>query len=508
MADSLLKLSGTSMLPTIVPLVSALMLVSSSSVLAQNIDEETSYKVRPQNESEFDNQSESFVRDWRDADPNHEDTEFGDQIYNEASTPTKLEILRLLSKDTPSMLVFMHALAMGIDIESVLKASVEYQPSKSRDLAGSAVNLLPLLPEKKTYLYSGYELEDLERDDERLPYSVEKVVEKFFDQRLVLRPYPDWFEGQYHFLASAAELKKLQAPQKDVRWYRSKSTEAVSRRPIFVSLYETTRSVLIDGEDRINEALKTNPNALLPVVFIFNRINERAIDELGYPPTIKGVQAAYADKGLLVTPVPEWQLGEYQLYGGLDEFYDIFTIPKEEDFEPERWQKLLDEAEDYSVTNTAFLFVVLSSGEEDNEISYAITEEQLYAAWDDPRTETAYPYVEPKGNAPVTLNNIMGKGLIFNRPDLIAALNALGVTQVPVTFYYLTSSRVKPFIKTPSSLIQAAIGAGAPPASFGGGGFGPPPPPVPPAPPPPPPPPPPPVPPEPPSASPPGLQAP
>ena len=105
------------------------------------------YKDRPVAESEFDHDSSAYVKDWRQATPidQYEDTEFGELLYNEASTPTKLEMLRLLSKDTPSILVFMTALSMGLDIESVLQASVNYQPNKSRDLASSAVTVLPLI---------------------------------------------------------------------------------------------------------------------------------------------------------------------------------------------------------------------------------------------------------------------------------------------------------------------------------------------------------------------------
>jgi len=187
---------------------------------------------------------------------------------------------------------------------------------------------------------------------------------------------------------------------------------------------------LIDGEERINEALAKDPNAVLPVVFIFNRLNERAIDQLGYSPTISGAQRAYSEKKLMLTPVPEWQLGEYHMYANMGEYYDLFDIPEEEDFEPEAWQRLLEEAEDYAVTNTAFLTVIVGGNNQDKDgtstASLAITEEQLYAAWDDPRSESAYPYVQPQDGEPVTFKNILGKGIIFNRPDLIAALNALG----------------------------------------------------------------------------------
>lgn len=443
---------------------------------AESVDE-VGYKITPSGESEFDNQSESFVKDWREADPDYEDTVFGDLIYNETSTSTKLELLRLLSKDTPSLMVFMHAISMGLDLGDMLQAAVKYDPSKGRDMAASAVNILPLMTETTNYLYSGYELDDLEREQESDPYSVSEVVEKFFESRLVLRPYPDWFDGQYHFLASAAELKELQTPQENFRWYRTKSTLEVDKRPIFVSLYEGTGSVLIDGEERITEALAANPDARLPVVFIFNRLNERSIDELGYPATLRGIQQAFAEKSLMITPTPEWQLGEYHIYAELDEIYDIFDLPEEEDYEPEAWDKLISEAEDYTVTNTSFLFVMLGSGEGNiDTTSLGDVNGELLAAWDDPRTEEAYPFVQPSNGDPVSIENIMGKGMIFNRPDLVAALRTLGVERVPASFYYIDSTRVKPFTKGPRALIQAAIGAGTPPGSFGGGGFETPPP--------------------------------
>ncbi len=447
-----------------------------------NYVDEDGYRIPSADESEFDNYSDSFVRDWRKADPEHEDTEFGEFMYNEASTPTKLEMLRLISKDTPSTAVLLHAVAMGVDIESILQASIKYEPGKAGDLSASAVSVLPVLSDAKEYRYGGYELEDLEREDESKPYRVSEVIEKFFDERQVLRPYPDWFDGQYHFLASAAELKSLQGLQKESRWYKTKSTRDVQKRPVFVSLYEATESVLIDGEDRIVEALADDPNAVLPVVFVFNRLRERSIDQLNYPKTLRGIQKAYTEKSLMLTPVPEWQLGEYHMYADVSEFYEIFDIPEEEDFEPEDWQKLLEEAEDYSVTNTSFLMVVLpNNGDRDRDqknkdndldVSFHHSSNLLYAAWDNPRTEAEFPYVAPSGGQAATLDNIMGKGLIFNRPDLLAALNALGVQKVPVSYYYVDSARVKPYVKGGRALLNSVQGVITKPTTPGGtGGF-------------------------------------
>lgn len=429
------------------------------------------YKPTAESESEFDNKADPLVKDWRAAGAGYRDTEFGENIYNEASIATKLEILRLLSKDTPSTIVFMHAISMGLGIEDVLQASVKYEPAKGRELAASAVSLLPLMPESDEYRYSSYELEDLERRGNNNVYAVNEVVENFFEGRKVLRPYPDWYQGQFHFMASAAELKALQAPKRNIGWYKTKAEQPSNKRPVFVSLYAANESVLIDSQGRIEAALKTDPNAKLPVVFIFNRSNERALDELGYPKTIRGVRDAYQENALMLTPAPEWQLGEYHLYASLDEIHELFDIPAEQDFEPEAWQKLISEAKQYSVADTSFLFVVTGSGKNDTA-RVTVNDGQLYAAWDNPRTEENYKYIESQDGLPVTLKNIMSKGVIFNRPDLIAALQALEVKEVPVVFYYIDGARVRPFNKSPRVLIQAAVGTGAPIGSFGAGSGG------------------------------------
>ena len=447
---------------------------------APNIDQE-GYLIRQDDVSEFNNYSESFVRDWREADPNHEDTEFGEFMYNEASTPTKLEMLRLISKDTPSISVLLHAVSMGVGIESIMQASSSFDPEGTGDMSASALSILPVLQDSKEYRYGGYELQDLERDNEAQPYKVQQVIERFFEERLVLRPYPDWFEGQYHFLASAKELDKLQADRKEVRWYKTKSTEDVEKRPVFVSLYEGSETVLIDGEERIKEALAEDADSVLPVVFIFNRLRERSVDQLDYPKTLRGIQQAYFEKSLMLTPVPEWQLGEYHMMIAISEFYEIFEIPEEDDFEAEAWLKLLNEAEDYAVNNTSFLVVVVSGDREekkeeeaDKQILSATLGLNLnqYAIWDDPRTEADFKYVTPGDGKPLSLENIMGKGMIFNRPDLLAALNALGVQKVPVSYYYVDSARVKPYVKGFKALLDASKNILPSPAvPVGGGGF-------------------------------------
>ena len=414
-------------------------------------------------------------------DSEYEDTEFGELLYNEASVPTRLEILSLLSKETPSVLVFMHALSMGLGIDDVLDAAVRYQPNKARDLTESAITLLPLLTESTEYLYSTFELEDIDKDDrinfdgnevevfdeDNETYSVRYIAKKFFEDRSVLVPYADWHDGQFHFEASATELFELSKKNSETKWYRNRSTNSDSNRPIFVSLYEFDSKVLVDNVSQIEKALAENGNdAKLPIVVVYNRTNERPIDQLGYPLTLRGVQKAYTENILMATPSPEWEKGEHHIIAQFEEIYEIFDIPEEDDFEPEHWQRLLLDAEKYNGTDPAFIVVVLpsASGNELSKIN-SYSNNQLLAAYRDPRIDESLPYVIPNNNEYNDENSnendrdneesfltIMAKGLVINRPDLIAGLNALGVTEVPIAFYYLDKARTKPFVRGPRVL--------------------------------------------------------
>ena len=159
---------------------------------------------------------------------------------------------------------------------------------------------MPLVDQSPKYSYSGYELDDIECDQE--PYFLAAdVLERFFDGLDVLKPQPDWLEGQFHFEASAQELQYLVEESlradgeedakvrfaansaSDIAWYlrTENATKEITRdRPIFVSLYEIDETVRIDGEARIIQALATDPSAKLPVVFVFNKIKEIALDQL------------------------------------------------------------------------------------------------------------------------------------------------------------------------------------------------------------------------------------
>jgi hypothetical protein len=482
-----------------------IMVVSSLALTAQT--DETGYRLTPPAESEFDNVRDSAAPppkpEVASGEQEYEDTEFGEFLYSEGSLATKLEMLRLLSKQTPPTQVFLHAISMGVGVDEMLRASASYSPGQARSLAVAAVSVLPLVDQSPKYNYSGYELEDIERDEEPI-YLASDVIERFFDDRSILRPQPDWLEGQIHFDARAQELWGLVSRNDSVAWYfrTDKATKELKQdRPVFISLYEIDKTVRIDGAERVMNALAVDPQATLPVVFIFNRVNEIALDQLtqaGYPTTVRGVRDAYVEKTLMLTPVPEWDVGEHHLQAELTELDELFDLPREEDFEPEYWQKLLTAARQYSVDDTSFLIVVMPNAnrdeldDEEREDNYSINFSSAFveqvASWDNPRSEEAFPYVEPgsDGNDDEKdqdrrneEGDFLGDGLILNRPDLIAALfhlrEELNITTVPVAFYYVDSARVKSFLRGPRALTAIVENVYGRPPGGGNGGFGPPP---------------------------------
>ena len=404
------------------------------------------------------------------------ETEYGELLYSEASVATRIELLSLLSKETPSILVFLHAVSMGLGVDDMLQAAAQYQPDKSRDFAESAISILPLLSEQRDFDSTEYDLEDLEKTGILKSYSVQNIVNRFFDNREVLRTNPDWLDGQYHFEAPVVELKQLNIVQGSTDWYYENNiitsdSESVDR-PILISLYEAGQSILIDDVTRIQRAPN---NSTLPILFIFNHQRERSIDEmvevLKYPRTIRGVQQAYGDHSLMVTPVPEWQIGDHHLQAEVTEIQQLFEIPEQQDFEPEHWQRLLNEARDYQTEKPSFLITILR-GNDSEKVAANINSNTQYAAYSDPRNESAFPYVN---DGDLSLGALLNKGLIINRPDLIAAIAALGqLNTVPVAFYYIDNARTKPYTLGPRALRTFATGIRPPTGLSGGnGGFGP-----------------------------------
>ncbi|MBT8114576.1 MAG: hypothetical protein KJP04_04305, partial [Arenicella sp.] len=328
----------------------------------------------------------------------YQDTEFGELLYNEASLPTKMEILRLLSKDTPSTMVFLHGLSMGLGIDDIVQAATRYQPEKGRDLSRAAVSILPLLSATEESIFPMYNVENLASsmdtmavDFEQAKNTVGQVIERFFEEGEVLGPYPDWHAGQYHLQAFASELSEL-AKGSGVDWYHQPKGKSGAERPIFVSMYGWNKSVLIDGKERIAKALAENGSeAKLPVVFIFNRIRDRALDqlqELDYQLTVRGIQKAYSEQALCVTPAPEWERGDYHIMAQLEELSEIFAIPSQEDYEEDEWQALIQQAKRYKAEEISLIVAILSSGGDEQSALQTLDGQQL-AQYADPAADAA-----------------------------------------------------------------------------------------------------------------------
>ena len=119
------------------------------------------------------------------------------------------------------------------------------------------------------------------------------------------------------------------------------------------------------------------------------------------------------------------------------------------------------------MNETSFLVTILASTPigDASEIQqqsltgkYQFFSDSVVAEWDNPRTESQFKYTHAANANGLSLDSLLGKGVIINRPDLLAALNALGVNEVPISIYYFDSARVKSFTRGPRSLIQSALG--------------------------------------------------
>lgn len=396
------------------------------------------------------------------ANEEYEDTDFGFYLYSEASDETKEEMLDLLDNESPAVAVFAHAVSMGLGIDEVLEAAVRRDSENGRDYVTAAASLLPFLGDTYRYSYDEYDLDDLEQ-----PYKVAEVIERFFDDNQILIPQPDWRQDQFHFLASASELKELSKTQVE-DWYRQGQGPLKNiQRPIFISLYEDSKKVLVDGLERIYQASDENPNALLPVVFVYNRLIERPVDGMeDYPKTIRGIQKAYIEQSLMLTPVPEWHSQEYHIEANMEELTEIFDLPQREDVPEEQWDMVEADVKANGI-NESFLIVILSA---DADIAGSVNSPLNWAS----NRFSVLDYAKYDAG----LDVVMNEGLIINRPIRLSVASFLGYKSVPIAFYYIDNNRVKPYKDGLRGLKNLVVSAGVQPGAVGGlGGFTTPPPP-------------------------------
>ena len=390
----------------------------------------------------------------------YEDTEFGVYLYSEASDETREEMLDLLENETPAVAVFAHAVSMGLGIDEVLEAAVRRDSEKGRDYVTAAASLLPFLGDTHRYTYGEYQLDDLEQ-----PYKVEEVIERFFEDDKVLMPQPDWRQNQFHFLASAAELKELSKAQTEDWYFQGDMPLKNKQRPIFVSLYEDSEKVLIDGLDRVYKALEQDANAVLPVVIVYNRLIERPVDGIeDYPKTIRGIQQAYIEQSLMLTPVPEWHSQEHHIQAEMTELLDVFDIPERDDIPEEQWDMVEADVRANGI-NESFLIVVLSA---DADVASVLGGHLNWASAQYFNGFSSLDYAKYDAS----LDVVMNEGLIINRPVKLAVANFLGYTKVPIAFYYIDNNRVKPYKDGLRGLKNLVIANGVQPGSIGIGGLG------------------------------------
>lgn len=373
-------------------------------------------------------------------------TGFASYLYAEASDATRTEMLDLLDRDDAAIGIFAHSISMGLSVDELLEAAIRNDVDKGGQYYSAAGFLLPLLDFNEKQLFDEYALEDLEESK-----SAKEVINKFFEERSRLEKRPNWHMGEYHMLVPVAELREIIRSSNNSNkhyWYLvdQNSRKPSLNRPIFIQLYTDIPSIVVNDAERINEVFLTNPKATLPVVFVYNTGYERPMSRMIQPATVTSIISEYYADGLMVTPPPEWDLREYHLMAAMSELEEVFNIPTEEDVAPARWQAIVANIQQKGI-DESFLITVIPNG------SLGST---------DTRSATGLD----RGI------EILSEGAVINRLDKIAVAKSLGYTELPVSFYYVDSQRVKPFRLGLTGLAYIAVQAGMSPASLSYAGVG------------------------------------
>ena len=241
----------------------------------------------------------------------------------------------------PTASILTHAVANGLTIDKALYMMTRADNERAEEFFKTAVSLQGSLPGwscSASNTNSGdsysdyYELDDLGRNR-----SVSEVAERYFDQKAVMEPFPDWFNGESHMNASIDELIGL---ADDDFWYRKNSNNTVVnngvKRPVLISLYAETEEVVLDIARSELESLKARGQGDVPVVFYYNKTYQAPVGRFDETPKLDDIMDVFSSRGEQLTPVPLLNTGDFHLPVSGDEFEDLFNIPDADDISPER----------------------------------------------------------------------------------------------------------------------------------------------------------------------------
>jgi len=270
-----------------------------------------------------------------------------DAVRLDIDSRTYKEILSFFESGYPTASVILHAVSQGVSINDAVYLAVKANREKAGEIFSVATGLLPSLPgwvcHTSEWAAGRYPTE-FSLDELGPQPSIKKVADLFFTDNKRMAPFPEWQVGQGHMDASVAELDSL--PRQEW-WYRAPqpgmTDEQKLRQPVFVSLYQDNKTILVDNTLGQIELAKSRGVGTLPVVFIYNEAYFYPISELGEDAKIADVAGRFFGSGKEATPVPDWEEGEYHLMAKREELEGIFDIPKKEDVDPQFWDRIAED---------------------------------------------------------------------------------------------------------------------------------------------------------------------
>ncbi len=261
------------------------------------------------------------------------------------------EIKSLLNQGYPTVSVMLHIVSLGTSINDVVYLAVKADPSRAQEFYDTAVSLLPLLP--------GWTIQDVDSADRYyITYlagdlgalsTVAEVARRFFDEDQRISPFPKWNQGEFHIMATTAELAGLIS---DEFWYQKGTLQPgsprdASNRPIFISFYRDQNEIVIDsGVERIRKAQQQGILEL-PVVFVYNDIRTRPISRYPADVTATEIVNDFFERGLKLTAVPEWQdVGDFHMFGSVQELLGLINARSKNEIDPGRWERITQDIRD------------------------------------------------------------------------------------------------------------------------------------------------------------------
>lgn len=273
-----------------------------------------------------------------------------DAVQLDIDTRTYNEILTFFNEGYPIASVLLHAVGLGLTMDDAVYLAVKANRDRAPEIYATAAGLLPSLPgwvcrtgaTGSDRYHRDYPLSDLGPQP-----TVRAVADRYFESDQRLAPFPDWQGGGYHMKASVKELESL---LKKGWWYQVNGGRTggaqpgaageLTKRPLFISFYRENKEIMVDDNLRQVERAKQQGVTELPVVFVYNDKQYRAVSEYGEGATLKDVSDRYFSNDERLTAVPKWKDGDYHMMVGIREFEDTFTIPKKDEVEASRWAAL------------------------------------------------------------------------------------------------------------------------------------------------------------------------